>query len=117
MSHVRESVGTSKQGSTKALAGSGISSMSLSLMAWKPRIDEPSNPKPSVNVSSSSSFNGIEKCCQVPGRSEKRTSELQSRPHLVCRLLLEKKKPRPPQRPRTFMNFAPADRTLLVYCR
>src|SRR2546427_8560483 len=74
MSHVRESVGTSKQGSTKALAGSGISSMSLSLMAWKPRIDEPSNPKPSVNVSSSSSFNGIEKCCQVPGRSVKRTS-------------------------------------------
>src|SRR6266498_4848423 len=33
-----------------------------------------------------------------PGRSEEHTSELQSRPHLVCRLLLEKKKigsPRP----------------------
>src|SRR3989442_15465523 len=31
-------------------------------------------------------------------RSEEHTSELQSRPHLVCRLLLEKKKmvPRPP---------------------
>src|SRR3989442_7774569 len=29
---------------------------------------------------------------QVPGkRSEEHTSELQSRPHLVCRLLLEKK--------------------------
>src|SRR5690554_7583805 len=27
------------------------------------------------------------------GRSEEHTSELQSRPHLVCRLLLEKKKP------------------------
>src|SRR5690554_6081858 len=27
----------------------------------------------------------------VPGRSEEHTSELQSRPHLVCRLLLEKK--------------------------
>src|SRR5579872_7572345 len=27
-----------------------------------------------------------------PGRSEEHTSELQSRPHLVCRLLLEKKK-------------------------
>src|SRR5882724_6059230 len=74
MSQVSESVGTSKQGSTNALAGSGSSSMSLSLMAWKPRIDEPSNPKPSVNVSSSSSFNGIEKCCQVPGRSVNRTS-------------------------------------------
>src|SRR5882724_4833113 len=74
MSQVSESVGTSKQGSTNALAGSGSSSMSLSLIAWKPRIDEPSNPRPSVNVSSSSSFKGIEKCCQVPGRSVNRTS-------------------------------------------
>src|SRR2546422_697505 len=30
----------------------------------------------------------------VPGRSEEHTSELQSRLHLVCRLLLEKKKKR-----------------------
>src|SRR2546422_3493020 len=30
------------------------------------------------------------------GRSEEHTSELQSRLHLVCRLLLEKKKKRPP---------------------
>src|SRR5690554_7377367 len=29
---------------------------------------------------------------QDPQRSEEHTSELQSRPHLVCRLLLEKKK-------------------------
>src|SRR5436305_3799630 len=28
----------------------------------------------------------------LPRRSEEHTSELQSRPHLVCRLLLEKKK-------------------------
>src|SRR4249920_4191526 len=28
---------------------------------------------------------------QAEGRSEEHTSELQSRPHLVCRLLLEKK--------------------------
>src|SRR5690554_7687162 len=36
----------------------------------------------------------------IPGsmRSEEHTSELQSRPHLVCRLLLEKKKKKPPQR-------------------
>src|SRR3989442_11475324 len=31
-------------------------------------------------------------------RSEEHTSELQSRPHLVCRLLLEKKKNRTPQK-------------------
>src|SRR3989442_11789599 len=30
-----------------------------------------------------------------PDRSEEHTSELQSRPHLVCRLLLEKKKNSP----------------------
>src|SRR3989442_9769640 len=35
---------------------------------------------------------------EVAGRSEEHTSELQSRPHLVCRLLLEKKKKRPEQR-------------------
>src|SRR3989442_6079730 len=36
-----------------------------------------------------------------PGRSEEHTSELQSRPHLVCRLLLEKKKKHgTPLRPR-----------------
>src|SRR2546429_3766492 len=32
----------------------------------------------------------------APLRSEEHTSELQSRLHLVCRLLLEKKKPHPP---------------------
>src|SRR5690554_7563318 len=34
----------------------------------------------------------------VEGRSEEHTSELQSRPHLVCRLLLEKKNTSPPRR-------------------
>src|SRR3989442_8349701 len=46
--------------------------------------------------------NGLEVTSYIPGvgrarpsaapRSEEHTSELQSRPHLVCRLLLEKKK-------------------------
>src|SRR3989442_5531112 len=39
---------------------------------------------------------------RVPARSEEHTSELQSRPHLVCRLLLEKKKRR---------HRTPVDRT------
>src|SRR2546422_7797108 len=34
---------------------------------------------------------------RAPGRSEEHTSELQSRLHLVCRLLLEKKKPKTKQ--------------------
>src|SRR5690554_7070181 len=46
----------------------------------------PSLAKP-VN-STSSKFNAG----ASDGRSEEHTSELQSRPHLVCRLLLEKKK-------------------------
>src|SRR2546429_6334032 len=40
----------------------------------------------------------VGKCfqCHAPTRSEEHTSELQSRLHLVCRLLLEKKKSSPP---------------------
>src|SRR3989442_10211946 len=36
---------------------------------------------------------------QTSTRSEEHTSELQSRPHLVCRLLLEKKKNKPNDSP------------------
>src|SRR5690554_7760822 len=48
-------------------------------------------------ISSSSRWLGLEESAVVrPSvqsmRSEEHTSELQSRPHLVCRLLLEKKK-------------------------
>src|SRR2546427_7151150 len=75
-SHVSASVGTWRQGSTNALAGSGTKSMSLSLIAWNPRIDEPSNPTPSANTASVSSLSGSEKCCQVPGRSVNRTSTI-----------------------------------------
>src|SRR6266571_4902055 len=74
MSHVSDRVGTCRQGATKALAGSGSSSMSLSVIAGKPRIEEPSKPSPTEKTLSVSSFNGIEKCCQVPGRSVNFTS-------------------------------------------
>src|SRR2546422_2693101 len=37
--------------------------------------------------------------CAAAGRSEEHTSELQSRLHLVCRLLLEKKKKKIKRRP------------------
>src|SRR5690554_3231277 len=43
-----------------------------------------------------SAFNAVDECRKpviaAVHRSEEHTSELQSRPHLVCRLLLEKKK-------------------------
>src|SRR3989442_6391388 len=41
------------------------------------------------------------------GRSEEHTSELQSRPHLVCRLLLEKKKPARARRRSTARRCSP----------
>src|SRR3989442_3934096 len=48
-----------------------------------------------------------------PGRSEEHTSELQSRPHLVCRLLLEKKKRANTGRTRMFWpSRSPVDLSL-----
>src|SRR3712207_7516153 len=45
----------------------------------------------------------IFKATAAAARSEEHTSELQSRQYLVCRLLLEKKKPHPyPSRPHSF---------------
>ena len=48
--------------------------MSDSWICWKPRIDEPSNARPSVNTDSSKDSTGTLKCCMMPGRSQKRTS-------------------------------------------
>src|SRR3989442_3258777 len=50
----------------------------------------PNSPADTTTFPYSSSDWGRSWCRQ--GRSEEHTSELQSRPHLVCRLLLEKKK-------------------------
>src|SRR5690554_7406097 len=51
----------------------------------KIELDAPAKaaPKPAAKPTSADA---------APSRSEEHTSELQSRPHLVCRLLLEKKK-------------------------
>ena len=56
-------------GSITAVDGSGIRIMSDSEISWKPRIEEPSKPRPSSNASSSSPWIDSETCCQVPGRS------------------------------------------------
>src|SRR6476646_8140269 len=63
-----------RNGSRKALLASGSRSMSDSLIAWNPRIDEPSKPRPSLKVSSPKVDAGMVKCCMTPGRSQKRTS-------------------------------------------
>ena len=52
------SVGVSANGSMNAVFGSGISSMSLSLIAAQPRMLDPSMPKPSSNELSVSSLIG-----------------------------------------------------------
>ena len=63
-------------GSMYAVSGSGTRSMSDSWISWNPRIDDPSNPRPSSKLSSVSSCMGIEKCCMRPGRSQKRMSTI-----------------------------------------
>src|SRR5208283_3511993 len=68
-SQERDSVGLAANGSMKAVAGSGKTSMSDELIALQPRIDEPSKPRPSVKTDSVSSETGTAKCCQVPRMS------------------------------------------------
>src|SRR2546429_5314356 len=51
----------------------------------------------------------------LTGRSEEHTSELQSRLHLVCRLLLEKKKQRPRQLLQRSTSFQSDDLQLVQH--
>src|SRR5437870_4474799 len=55
-------------------------------------IQKPSRPPPPIWLSSRKARSNRVKLDNQIGRSEEHTSELQSRGHLVCRLLLEKKK-------------------------
>ena len=48
--------------------------MSDSLIAFQPAIDEPSNMKPSVSMSSSITPEAMVKCCHLPLGSVKRRS-------------------------------------------
>src|SRR5258706_14247240 len=63
------SVGTAVNGSSLAVSGSGMMSMSDALIGCHPRIDEPSNPKPSSKQASVSRWTGTVVCCQIPGKS------------------------------------------------
>src|SRR5712671_2556461 len=66
MVQVRLRVGTAQKGSMKAVAGSGMASMSEASMLFQPRMLEPSKPRPSSKISSVNSRIGQLKCCQVP---------------------------------------------------
>src|SRR2546421_5048437 len=76
MVQVRLSVGTAQKGSIKALAGSGMASMSEASIDFQPRIEEPSKPNPSSKTSAVSSPKGTLKCCQVPNVSTNLTSTI-----------------------------------------
>src|ERR1700722_4927890 len=76
MVQVSDKVGTAQKGSMKAVAGSGMASMSEASMDFQPRMEEPSKPKPSEKTSSVNSENGTLKCCQVPKVSTNLTSTI-----------------------------------------
>src|ERR1700755_2176542 len=65
---------SAKNGSIVAVTGSGIRHMSDSLIAFQPAIEEPSNIKPSANVSSSIMPTSKVTCCHLPRGSVKRRS-------------------------------------------
>ena len=65
-----------RNGSTYAVVGSGNSAMSDSLIAWNPRIEEPSKARPLSKTTSSKDDTGTVKCCWMPGRSQNRTSTI-----------------------------------------
>src|SRR5207302_3671273 len=69
MVQIKLRVGSALKMSIQAVVGSGITSMSEALMTLQPRMLEPSNPRPSVKISSSYSVRVVVKCCQVPSKS------------------------------------------------
>ena len=76
MSQIMLKVGSAQKGSIRAVAGSGMISMSLALIGCQPRMLDPSKPYPSSKLPSSSWLMGTEKCCQTPGKSMNRMSSI-----------------------------------------
>src|SRR2546422_5826876 len=68
---------------------------------------------PAIRAISSGSPLGFRLIARNPKRSEEHTSELQSRLHLVCRLLLEKKKKRRDLMQAREKRHVPTHRSLL----
>src|SRR6266498_2219491 len=85
----RESEGASERGSGRSDDPAAPSSLDFdiscfdSLISYSPCLPLPRSP--------ARYFSSSTPCSDTFNKSEEHTSELQSRPHLVCRLLLEKK--------------------------
>ncbi len=73
-SQVMLSIGSSVKGSMRAVAGSGISSMSEAWMPFQPAMEEPSKAWPSSNFSLVKYLTGTVTCCSLPRVSVKRRS-------------------------------------------
>src|SRR4051812_13715760 len=87
MLQIRVSVVSRQNGSMKAVSGTGLTSMSDSLIAFQPRILAPLNPSPSSNVPSSRFSAGMVKCCHCPGKSmNRRSTALTSRSRMRARI-------------------------------
>jgi len=69
MVQIRLNVGSALKTSIHAVVASGMTSMSEALITRQPRMLDPSNPRPSVNISSLYSVSVVVKCCQVPSKS------------------------------------------------
>src|SRR5690625_7934852 len=67
-------VGLSEKGSITAVSSSGIRIMSDSLMPFQPRMEEPSNIRPSSKNDSSTLLAGMLTCCSLQRVSVKRIS-------------------------------------------
>src|SRR3989442_2831964 len=83
--------GRPRHPSTGARAGIAGRGLRDSVYSYKPRFAPATALAPALSVCA----DGGQRSALYPDalpRSEEHTSELQSRPHLVCRLLLEKKK-------------------------
>src|SRR4051812_41541368 len=87
MLQIRVSVVSRQNGSMKAVSGTGLTSMSDSLIAFQPRMLAPLKPSPSSNVASSRFSAGIVKCCHWPGKSmNRRSTALTSRSRMRARI-------------------------------
>src|SRR3954468_16308181 len=69
MLQISDSVGSFMNGSMVAVSESGTTSMSLAWIGIQPRIDDPSNPRPSSKTPSVSSARGMVKCSHRPRKS------------------------------------------------
>src|SRR5579859_3616394 len=74
MSQISTRLGFAENGSITAVSASGISIMSLSLIAFQPAIEDPSNMMPSRKTSSSMVETCCAVCCHLPRGSVNRRS-------------------------------------------